>query len=628
MNLRGRIKIRPRGRLMIGGFAPSAPGVDDGTARRPNPLARERKAGGEQDWPFIPASALRGALRETYTRLVLGGEDAGRVCPACISPEQAGPAAQSSADCPVCRIFGAPGAPNPARLRIEDGVLLEGNEERFLPERHWSTVHHVSVNRKKRSRDVGRLFNQECLAAFSELEFSAYVELAGAEQGDRELLAHLCRAVLAVGQGRSSGQGRVELELEPEPDSAVTVVSRAAGERADFQLELDPKAPLCLGGAQGSSDFQPTRTAIPGSTVRGAIAHAMLRSGLAADSDLFQALFVGPDAARFEDLHAAPKQAAEGVIATWPVPRSALVCKGHPEHGLFDDLLGQLLARALGSDQRPLPFLARCPKCKGRLQKAGGEALVETETDPAFERHRLNTTAMTRVALDRRRGRAARGMLYTFEQIEPTGQVFRGRVRRADGALPELLTQLPVYVGKGASKGLGRVSCRTLPPPKQPAVAERIAAFMTSWQGLCDRVGHRPAEGRVLVPLLVTSPWPLGEHHSVEQYLAACPGLDGAEVVYRQLRPARVGRYPVRLEDGQYQGASDGMRPAIDAGGIVVLEASAAEQAGLAAALERAEQQGLLPEPAADEERACGLGGVTVAWPFHRRYSVLNNESK
>ncbi len=628
MNLRGTIKIRPRGRLMIGGFAPSVPGVDDGTARRPNPLAGERQAGGEGDWPFIPASALRGALRETYTRLLLGSDRAGEVCPACISPEQAGAAEgeDESAQCPVCRIFGAPGAPVPARLRIEDGVLLGDSAERFLPERHWSSVHHVSVDRRKRSRAVGRLFNQECLAPFSELEFTANVELAGAGEDDRELLEHLCRAVLAIGQGRSSGQGRVELAFELERKTTPAVESQPAGDRADFLLELDPETPLCLGGAQGFSDFQPTRTAIPGSTARGAIAHAMLRSGVAPESELFQALFVGPEAARFEDLHAAPKGAADGVVATWPVPLSALECKGHPEHGLFDDLLGQLLAKALGSDERPLPFLTRCPECEGRMQKASGESLVETAA--AYERHRLNTTAMTRVALDRRRGRAARGMLYTFEQIEPTGKVFRGRVRRADGALPKLLAGLPVYVGKGASKGLGRVRCRTVPPPRQPSVSERIAAFMAAWQGLCRRVGHDWDADRVLVPLLVASDWPLIDHGDAADYLAACPGLGGAKVFLQRLRSARFGRYPVRLEGGRYKGGFDGMRPTIGAGGIVVLEARAAEQAGLAAALERAEEQGLLPEPAADEDRACGLGGVVVAWPFHHRHSVLNNESK
>lgn len=615
MNRFGTIEIEPHGRLMIGGYAPRSPDLDDGTARRPFPAA-----GVDEERPFIPGSAIKGALRETYTRLLLGAGQGEGICDDCRDPagvEQTAASAASREACPVCRLFGAPaaaGTPALPRLCVDDAALvsLPGADE-YYEGRHLTAVHHVSVDRRSRTRAGARLYGVECLAPFGELRFKAMVEATDLDDADWERLKRVAEAVLAIGAGRSTGQGRVTMRLDDDPGPGAAIEPTATGERGDYLIALEPHDPLCLGNEQRFGNFTRTRRRIPGSVVRGAVGHTLLRAGLGEASELFASSFKGADACRFSDLLPSRQDTA----SPRPVPETALCCKAAGEaHGVHDSLLLQLLALAVGGAD--LPWIFKCPRCGDRLARPDHPTLAGAGGGARL--HRPSTVAVTRVALSRSRGRAASGLLYTLEELRPDGVRFIGRVHGLDRRLADWLRQRGhVHVGKGVARGLGK--CRvTLAKAQAEPMRARIDRLHDAWHKLVAKLPGGNTLGWC-VPLLVTSPWPLEPDTSVDELLQAALGPQ-VTVHLARVRTARIGRYVTEVEQGQpARGGVTALRTAVRPGGVVVLGVPSDQVPELLDRLEAAERSGLLPW-AGPDDRACGLGGVTVADPLHVENSL------
>lgn len=239
------------------------------------------------------------------------------------------------------------------------------------------------------------------------------------------------------------------------------------------------QSPLHLGQAtMEAGEYLFTQQHVPGSALRGALAEVLLKKwGLDPEGPEFQQLFADDTAVRFE-----PAYPATPEYWGYPFPLTARTCKtkgGFPPldapdwdrinyHGAFDILARQVVfeeqTAALAEEGAPLPFLdsPRCPhaECGAHVEPAHGSYLWTGERPGAAPSMRLDRH--THTAINRARGVAEDGMLYTVETIEP-GSLLRGCAWVPEGHVQqvnEALEQI-THLGRGARRGRGRVKVET-----------------------------------------------------------------------------------------------------------------------------------------------------------------------
>ncbi|MCS6799148.1 MAG: RAMP superfamily CRISPR-associated protein [Myxococcota bacterium] len=486
-----RLRIELRSALLVGGHEPPRGALDAATARD------------HAGRPYIPASTLRGAIREACFRLLRS-----RGQPAC-TPFEPCPAAS----CALCRIFGAPGVDRPlvadelrdeqlpgvsgapsGRLRIGPAVAAVGAPTSVRPG--------VAIDRMLRSAALEVLFQREVLDAPS-LVLAADVE--GDLQSDEwALLRDALPFVDGLGNSRTRGLGRVRIELEgPSPRRTEPWLRVADGVGGGLaRVVITPVEPLVLGGIPTTGSVHRTHAFIPGSALRGALAVALLRAGVSRDDPSFRGAFMDPATClRFSD--AFP---TEGDVLPLPVPRSTVACKKHgggPTGRVGRDMLvvGALASHVLeavgGAWRAPV-----CATCGRPLQP------VEGWIPPVAVRRRV----ITRLARDPYTGASAPGMLYAMEQIEPTGIRFVGTVAGLDAARCALLRRAahePVRIGRGANRGMGtcRIEIDALSPRGVEAVRARRQSFERAVAPLLEAarragVTGLPADPRGLLAVL------------------------------------------------------------------------------------------------------------------------------
>lgn len=175
--------------------------------------------------PYIPGTSLRGRLRHT-TRCAaraLGLWTCGEPNPEAMCGDEAvKPAGEGVAMaltihgneqpfCALCRLFGSPGV-LPSRVMVSDlyWAPTGASEGSALTSALIATQTHVSINRKRRTAEKGRLFALEATAAGAEfVEYSGTIVALLPEQ-DAELMgllvAGLCQ-LESVGGHNSRGLG-------------------------------------------------------------------------------------------------------------------------------------------------------------------------------------------------------------------------------------------------------------------------------------------------------------------------------------------------------------------------------------------------------------------------------------
>jgi CRISPR-associated Csx10 family RAMP protein len=253
------------------------------------------------------------------------------------------------------------------------------------------------------------------------------------------------------------------------------------------------KSSLHLGRApQAAGEYLFTQQCIPGAALRGALAGTMIRNGIDPEGDAFQALFQGPGGLRFE-----PAYPVLGEGYSFPFPLTAHECKlkggfkppkkpataREKYHGVFDTLAAQFVFEQMLDEGKPLPFIYRplCPHCGGSVQGAKGSYGWSRRGNP-LPVGDVRITRTTHTAINRARGVAEDGMLYTVEAIQ-TGTTFRTTLwvpRLSDEELGQLKTALTAIsrLGRGTSRGRGRVEVtlhRTT--PSLPTLKQRIQAL-------------------------------------------------------------------------------------------------------------------------------------------------------
>jgi CRISPR-associated protein Csx10 len=488
------IEVRPLDcGLLVGGRTDSQRGADDATARD------------LRGHLILPASALRGALRIELERLLRGRGDA-----ACRASGPADPDA-THCTCPVCRLFGTEGV-GTGTLRLDD-ARLEGEERvvdlrpRIAVSRATGTVSHQLLGFAETgeidARGGARFRAPAWLVPRSEDE-----RAGEALEQDRHHLAAACRALSALGGGKSRGLGWVECELL-DVEAPVGEAARLPVRDA-LAIRFEAQAPLHLGSGRPLGYFHPTLSHAPSSAVRGALAFALLEQGLcSADDPGFQALF-GP--------HAAVTFGSARVPGD---TRSATRRRCRPGEHVFDDLVGEIVRREATRHGVALAVRpeAACPF----------PGCTPVKVAPAPEGDAIDAIQLrlhTRTAINRRTGTSLDARLFSIELVEPwlDGGAERlaltAEVRDLVPEAAELLVKLDgrqVSLGGKRSQGLGRCKVAITSAPgagvdlARAAIEDLDRALREAWGEVDAAVPslsrHLLAEHERPVAVVLTEPW-------------------------------------------------------------------------------------------------------------------------
>lgn len=427
------------GDLLIGGHSETAPFLDSSTAREVSRSGRGK--------PIIPASALKGALREATVRLVRG-----RGKQACLPfDEPCGPN-----PCLVCRLFGRPGPDRPGEPNSEGSATgtESGTPSAEMPGSLWfedliadswfesSRIRHgVGVDRKTGHASDGLLFVREVAGSDS-----PYLGAVCGWLTDDEvtLLRQACLLLGAIGNSRSRGLGAISITLGDAEAVSPDGVTLPEGEAV---LVITAESDLHFGDVPDGGNFKGTTRFIPGSAIQGALAAALVRGG------------VNPQSVDFKHL-----LATLSVSDAWPTsdgdlwcpaPRTLFACPVH-DRIVVDRTAGLALAPSLLAHGGRPAEPARCTRkgCTETLRRASGVRHPSRPTSPLI----VDTRIVTRLALDPTTRSAAEGMLFSREQIEAHSR-FSATVSGLDATVRGLLAQLrhPIRLGGMRGRGLGRV---------------------------------------------------------------------------------------------------------------------------------------------------------------------------
>jgi len=405
-------------------------------------------------------------------------------------------------------------------------------------------------------------------------------------------------------------------------------------ERIDFQVRT--LSPLYVGQLNPTGLYGVTQRYLPGAVLRGALAEVLLtkctqpeyvrKHERCPDKETcpFYILFGGDNRPIFHNAYpiAAPRGGP-----SYPIPLTALTCRSAPgfydpkkpeaHHGVFDQLIALAAceeALGLWDKQTQGPLLApperRCPVCEDKTDVIDG--FYEGTLEEGFVGARAKIRRRSQTAINRSRSTAAEAMLYTQETIVPNTYL-RGSVLAEPEQIQVLKDALPKIkaLGRGRSRGLGRVLIEVRPPRRGLPLLDRIIAFNkqlrtarllfredipeidTEWFFTLDLLSDTQFTGKGLPH---TQPdhteWKLPAGTKVELVRAfARHGTAGGWVVGARL-PRRTA-------------------PVTVMGSVYLYRVRGAPPEAVEPALSRLESQGL----GSDRER--GYGQVAICLPFH-----------
>ena len=282
-------------------------------------------------------------------------------------------------------------------------------------------------------------------------------------------------------------------------------------ERTAVWLKVTPQTPLLLTGKTAVSNFQQSQSHISGGTLRGAIGSKLLRQSRQA----FEALFAD------EEPYFGNGYYGNG-SPIWPFPLTAQSCKRYPgfvdesgeeKHGVID-LLADDFAYDMVSD--PMLFADLLPMSRERLQSNIGDWFMIERLDipkglnpekcpdkkakpgrcaicckplapingtyfaaipKPFNSDKVPVARKTQVAINRARAVAQHALLYTQERLDVVDQgAFYAQVSLPADKVAVLAAAIEgtFYIGRGRSKGNGRIVIQIITPPEFPSIAGRL----------------------------------------------------------------------------------------------------------------------------------------------------------
>ncbi len=554
-----------------------------------------------QGRPYIPASALKGAMRIDFERLLRSWGYGHRVCsapnPGAMQRSHVA-MAQAGHSCLACSLFGGPagpGTPAPSgKLRFYDATLAD-------PDRWDPALYHrrtgVSISRSLRRAYPRRLFEVEGTPLGIELELGARITLLeslGAEEKEwfEKALGWWAEEGLWVGGARSRGMGRLRLRWTVEEEQA-SPPSPPPSRALFYRLIYRPFEEVRVSPPKPRPYFLKTYTFIPGTTVRGALASALKRRGV--DGATLRELFLSRPF-RLSHLYRGTFKMAKEILR----PATAAECK-REGHGPYDLLIWRFLLH-LALERKPETVeglwekIDRCPQCPSKLDQAA--------TFPVFDRHLSTKLALNRVLM-----RAEPGMFYVYETLPAVdGAVsFEGLIAADPVQPPHFAALNEVLLGGARSKGFGRGAVELRPLVggdlgDRGRLLRREEDFNTCLRQAANDVGLVEAlKGRRFMTLDLLTDLLLPPGQSLKALLTS----DGFHWELAALRWTKLGGYH------EAANRSKPLVSALEKGGVVLLSVAETDREKGMDLLLRYETEGLGLKK--DE----GFGWVQGCSPFH-----------
>ena len=550
----GLLRLTFEGPLLVGGHSPRHSDLDAATARD------------EQDNPIVPATALKGALREAAV-LILHARHPGAVPASWDSRADLDADARAQAE-RLDALFGPPGAggnhllsgkESPGQspgLRVADARPV-GTKGVGLGTRHG-----VSIDRFTGARSRGRLFRREVAEAAGSV-FEAPVH--GTLTPEAVALLHDAAALVEnIGSSASRGGGRVSITLVEVPTRKETTLQIAGGiQEGAARVEITLVEPMHCGGPADGGNTRETLRFVPGSALRGALVAAAQRAGIAADA-LWADTFIASDLLPIGKGGGMPRSN----------PRTAMIERntreGTPKDRILEEAIVRALAeRGIGSRRVDGPIFDNAPPVP------------------------VQTRLVTRLARDPALRSAAPGQLHVREQIVPgkSGheQKFVGHLAGVSGAALNALRALadarePITIGALRHRGLGRVSVHIGPAPEDN-VKSRLSRFQSHAKALLSGLGALlPWKAEHLVQIVARTPIHSGD---IDTELRAL--FPGAEVTLR----GRFCRDEARGGWDDRQGKPLALATVFAPGSTWLLEVSGGVQKAHLAKLQEAHARGI-----------------------------------
>jgi CRISPR-associated protein Csx10 len=410
-------------------------------------------------------------------------------------------------------------------------------------------------------------------------------------------------------------------------------------------LRISPLSPLQLGDHTGVGNFQSSVDFIPGSSLRGAVAQKLL----AGSAGSFEALFEGEE-----------PYFGNGYLGSsapvWPFPLTARTCKrygglssGETEdnrkhHGVIDVLAADFAYDLISDPEFPhrnelqpedpewAPHLL--PDVRSNFDRCTAKIEPESRRCPAsmvpatgyyawmdkpLQTKRPATTVTTHVGINRARGVAQDQLLFSQERLlaQETLQSFFARVFVPKAKVDRLIeaAEGEHFIGRGRSRGNGRVAIQVLANVDEPSLDDRLLDFKLALAGTLQPYAARDPRVAtdlpgVLFSITLTTPAIL---HDAGRPLRVPPsrflGLSASEDILSIRSWART-----ESAGGWDSAARMPRRKALSvrAGSVFLYWARPGVDAGrLSEELERAEREGI------GDERERGYGQFIVCAPFH-----------
>lgn len=585
--------------LLIGGQHSSLT-LDKITARYTEGDSNQREG-----QPYLPASALKGAMRIDFERLARA--QSVRICNA-PDPESM---CQGPDFCLACRIFGNPR--HPGKLRFFDAQLLNPPP---LVQQSYQERTGVALSRVLRRAEPHKFFNFETTATGLELRFEARIECLETLTDEEQRLFESClhwwgEEGICMGSSRSRGLGWLNLQYEreeraPATPAPVAPLSRPSGGASPrlklYRVIFQPEERLRISGHKPRQYLLPTQRFIPGSSLRGALAHALKRQG--ADDATLEQLFLQQPLA-ISHLYPEHFELSKDALR----PATTWECKRDPAHdrGPYNLLIDQFLYnKALESSaelaeehveqlrQRVEECLS--PACHGSLRRSA-----------SFPEKRSHLKLYAKLALNRTLLRAQHGMFYLYEAMK--SDKFEGRMWLTPEQYQAFSCIDGIFVGGARSKGFGWGGLSINPAPSgslgdQQAIQRRLRTFNEVVQQRASSYDPiaKVVNGRCFFTVDLLTDLVLPPGMSLRQIL--CQINQNWRWEMAVLQWIKVGGYNEAL------GHPKPLLSALAKGGVILLSTETASEETLQL-LSDLEMKGL------GLKRDEGFGWVQICSPFH-----------
>jgi CRISPR-associated protein Csx10 len=443
------VVVEPHMSLFVGGYSFASRRSDGDTAM------------GADGRPLLPGSAVKGALREAAARLVNAAEHGHDV---------------------LTRLFGGEGIEGLIRVGPLEAVVHSNQDGAdgelsvgSLPD--LSPRHHVSLIRASRQAAPQRLFQNLVTPAVRGLCFRGELCTTRRLDDDEDgLLRAAVQITDQIGAGRGRGLGLVSMRLEEDSEREAAAGPLDTQGQDHVVLVLRAFEPLQLGAVKDVTNLSSTSGFIQGSTLRGAVARALVTLG---QDEHLESVMGGPSPARFGDA-----RPGHGLAIPAPLTLREPKRGGPPTDDAASQCVAALSGVSAGRDRDTRPVAGTVGPYES------GWALVS-----------LKWRVVTRTARDHRSGKAAHGRLYSLEVVEPVlgesgpsgGDALR--FYAPVSGHPDQIARIVdacsagLLVGRARSRGFGKVELASVEVP------ESIGSVRQRHQGWTDLLTRLGATG-------------------------------------------------------------------------------------------------------------------------------------